>query len=273
MAPNRLKKFHKKRNSKINELAKNILGDYHHKTHFKAVAEFSTSNCKNHITNIIQKKTGSLAAMSNQIKKIDNEEINRRMITKVSQNEIKNYNLEVKKSEAYENQNEYESLTLPNVKIIDRNFSDNNPIYEEKRKLEYKNFNYKSLEDLKNIAFKSNEYEEEEDKNGRPKRKYVKFYLGNFKNKFSWDSNTGDNGEQTHTFEDRKIILGNEKFNIDELNIISKKALLKCDYFCDKNKNNNRSLKAKAGKLMITHGLSVNEFENKYHLCSSKKNR
>ena len=48
--------------------------------------------------------------------------------------------------------------------------------------------------------------------------------------------------------------------------MISKVILKKCNFTHEKNKNNNKSLKTGEGKLMITSGLSVNDFVEKYHL-------
>lgn len=51
----------------------------------------------------------------------------------------------------------------------------------------------------------------------------------------------------------------------NEVNLITRKVLQKCNYFHDKNKNNNKQLKIGSGKLMITGGLSISEFANKYN--------
>ena len=252
-------RHHKKRAIKINEQAKKILGDFHRKTHFKAVAEFSTSTVKNHLSNI------SPISLSNSLpkfKKINKEQvINDKIINKMTVNkEIKNfYNDEVKKSEQYENNNEYISLTLPTIQNLDKKYSDNNPMLDEKKKLDNKIPNYKSLDLLKNLAYRISE--EEEDDNEKQIKKSVRF---NLKKQFSMKKLNTETEDVTSFDERNKIILGNEVFNKDQINLISKKALLKCNYFMDKNKNNNMSLKSGEGKLMNTNGMSINDFEKKY---------
>lgn len=58
----------------------------------------------------------------------------------------------------------------------------------------------------------------------------------------------------------KKII---PKSNIDK---IAKEVLNKCNVYHSKSNNNNTMLKSKKGKLMITKGLSVEDFEMKYNL-------
>ncbi len=47
------------------------------------------------------------------------------------------------------------------------------------------------------------------------------------------------------------------------MNVIAVKILNKCNLTKEKNENNNKKLKSGEGKLMITNGLSINEFEKK----------
>ncbi len=48
------------------------------------------------------------------------------------------------------------------------------------------------------------------------------------------------------------------------MNLIAHKILKTCHFNKIKNKNNNNSLKSGTGKLMITNGLSVLDFERKF---------
>ena len=47
---------------------------------------------------------------------------------------------------------------------------------------------------------------------------------------------------------------------------MAKKILNDCKVYVRKSKFNNSSLKAKSGKTMITNGMSIEDFENKYNV-------
>jgi hypothetical protein len=65
-----------------------------------------------------------------------------------------------------------------------------------------------------------------------------------------------------------KIRIDGKEFNRDDINSITKIVLKQCNFFHNKNKNNQKSLKAGSGMLMQTNGLSVIEFGKKYHISS-----
>ena len=50
------------------------------------------------------------------------------------------------------------------------------------------------------------------------------------------------------------------------MDVIANKVLNSCNIYKQKSKRNNTKLVKRSGKLMITHGLSVKDFEKKYHL-------
>jgi hypothetical protein len=60
------------------------------------------------------------------------------------------------------------------------------------------------------------------------------------------------------------IVIDNEGFRRSQTNLIAAKILKKCNVIKEKNKRNNVILKAGDGKLMITNGLSVREFEKRF---------
>jgi len=61
-------------------------------------------------------------------------------------------------------------------------------------------------------------------------------------------------------------MIDNQQFNISQINEIANKILNKCNISKSKNRNNNTFLKAKEGKLMMTNGISISEFQRKYKL-------
>ena len=64
-----------------------------------------------------------------------------------------------------------------------------------------------------------------------------------------------------------KIKIGNEVFYMNnQMEIIAKKILNKCNVYHSKNKNSNHQLKAGEGKLMMTNGMSIKNFLSRYKL-------
>jgi hypothetical protein len=71
-------------------------------------------------------------------------------------------------------------------------------------------------------------------------------------------------GDESKKKDDERIVIGEDTFLKSDVNLITKKVLQKCNYFHNKNKNNNKNLKTGEGKLAITGGMSVAEFNSKY---------
>ena len=57
----------------------------------------------------------------------------------------------------------------------------------------------------------------------------------------------------------------NDDVNVSNLNQVAKKILNECNVYTKKSKFNNSSHKSKGGKTMITKGMTIEEFENKYN--------
>ena len=70
--------------------------------------------------------------------------------------------------------------------------------------------------------------------------------------------------------EDDKIIIDNEEFFKSQTDKIAQKILTKCNFNHAKNPNNLKSLKSGEGKLMITNGLTLNQFYDRYNLWNTK---
>jgi len=58
---------------------------------------------------------------------------------------------------------------------------------------------------------------------------------------------------------------GDGNIEITNLNYVAKKILGQCNVYSKKSKFNNSSHKSKEGKTMITQGMTIKEFENKYN--------
>ena len=60
--------------------------------------------------------------------------------------------------------------------------------------------------------------------------------------------------------------MNNEIIPLSQIDLIANRILKNCNYVHCKNANNNRSLKKGDGKLMITSGMTINDFMRKYQL-------
>lgn len=67
--------------------------------------------------------------------------------------------------------------------------------------------------------------------------------------------------------EEYKLLIGNDVYYTNhQIDLIANTLLNKCNVYHKKNKNNRNKLKAGDGKLMMTKGLSINEFVTKHNL-------
>ena len=113
-----------------------------------------------------------------------------------------------------------------------------------------------TLNALSNIAFKEPEInisksESEEEKNIEQN---------------SSENNDNEIDKKILVDEHNVLIDGELYYKDSQFDIIANKVLNSCKIYKKKSKYNNSFLKKKQGKLMITHGLSVQDFEKKYHL-------
>lgn len=65
----------------------------------------------------------------------------------------------------------------------------------------------------------------------------------------------------------KNITIDNENYSlINQIDKIAEKILNKCNLTKEKSENNNKKLKSGEGKLMITNGLTIVEFEKKLRI-------
>ena len=98
-------------------------------------------------------------------------------------------------------------------------------------------------------------------------KKTVKFN----KSDISDDSKKLDYNSNNLNLEERRkeediILIDKQPYNKNKLDVLSKVILKKCNFTHQKNKNNNVTHKIGEGKLMITSGLTIHDFMEKYHL-------
>lgn len=101
--------------------------------------------------------------------------------------------------------------------------------------------------------------DDEEDR----KQCYSKLVKNLVKNKNKRRKSISKNNENVdeEKKEAEKVVIGSETINKEDINKITLKVLHQCNYFHDKNKNNNTSHLMRQGKTSITNGLTIKEFE------------
>ena len=133
-----------------------------------------------------------------------------------------------------------------NNNIIYENYTNNlNPFLEkETDKIEY---NKNKLNLLSDLAFKKTK-----DLNPRKISEETKIIYNNNDKKKLVDENS--------------VLIGNEiYYKNSQFDIIANKVLNSCNVYRQKSKHNDTNLKKKSGKLMITKGMTINQFEKKYN--------
>ena len=264
-----------KRND-LNADAYKILNSFHYKTHFKAAKEVASNTANKNITSIAKK--------NKNYKDNNNRNIN-------NFNNIKSINkIKDKKS----------CLLLPNLfekkkYIISKSATEGNNLLDNTS-----SSNKDKKEDLINIMIDDekenlidfemdslneedlNNFEYNYTKNRNPFKQNISFdedkikilnniafQKKNIKSKIKQEDNI--TSEDAKIFLNEKImdvdniLIGNEVYNKkNQFNIIANKILGNCKILKHKSKMNDTILKKRKGKLMITHGLSIDEFEKKY---------
>ena len=230
------------RKDNLNAEAKGLLSSYHFKTHFKAteeIAEYKSKNKRN-----LKESCFILPHLlpKNHRYQYFNTETDKAIINSIS----KSVNNKNKKAIDYSKlddtrrffkfEEEYEKDIL-NEKDEESGYNGiNNPILKGDKI----NVNPNSLKILSKLAF-STEIPVKEEKNS--------------------NENNESNSNIEKDIEPKKE---ESAINLSNLNQIAKKVLNECNFYSPKSKFNNSSHKSKEGKTMITKGMTIKEFENKY---------
>ena len=176
-------------------------------------------------------------------KKIDKERIRNKFLKK---EKSKNKVIDPFKFEKYH-------LNDSQKKIEYSEYTKNeNPFIEKKKEV----YDKSTLNALSNLAFK--EPEKNISKSESEEEKIIE--------KNNSENNENEIDKKNLVDEYNVLIDGELYYKDSQFDIIANKVLNSCKIYKKKSKYNNCFLKKKQGKLMITHGLSVRDFEKKYHL-------
>ena len=284
-----LKEDNKILNDKINlsNKVKNITEKYHSKTYFNSIKQdilYNNKNKKifqkdNHNKKILKKpkniKMNYSSSAINLFSKIKND--NYKMEIKTSRKEKEKY---AKK----DINNEVLDLSLEEIdknKILQKIYKLNNPIFDE---YIFNNLKTDIIPNDALIVLKKLSTNKQTHKTFSSERRQSQLVTED-KNGFLLDydistslreiKNLKSNKKDTIIEDEKYIIINNtiyNKTNKNDMKNLGNMALKKCHFIntkYDDNKNNN--LKRGEGKLMITNGLSLNVFLDKYSLPNFRK--
>ena len=231
------------RKDNLNKEARGLLSSYHFKTHFKATEEIAEYKANENKTNIKE----SCFLLPHLLPK--------------------NYRYRISNTE--NNSNTINNSISKSVK-------------------HKKAFDYSKLEDTRKIFNFDEEHEKDEiiEKNDESNYNIVNnpILMGNkldidphslkilsklaFKPKLNEDDENSIDNNDINLLNSvkEKDYDKNKKKDTTNLNQVAKKILNECNVYTQKSKFNNSSHKSKGGKTMITKGMTVEEFENKYNL-------
>ena len=221
------------RREDLNTEAYGFLSSYHYKTHFKAAEEIAESDYKTN--NKGNNNLNSVFLLPNLLPKYYKP---RSIKTENNMEEREDPFKFGEDNSSSENSEEYEDF--------DKNY---NPIIHKPKTVG----DPKTMEILTKIAFRQKKGTGQMDfKNEQEEQKIVR--------------KIKKTGNKNYT-EDNNVIINNKLYYKNtQFDQISHKILEMCNIYSPKSKFNNTVHKSKGGKTMITKGMTVGEFEKKYHI-------
>ena len=225
------------RKDNLNTEAKEILNSYHIKTHFKATEEVAEYNSPSK-----KKLNESCFILPHLYKDSRYNNSEKKKIKPINRKEIDYSKMEyTTKLFKFEEEHEKDMLDEDEKsKECNERITRNNPILRGNRI----RFDPHSMEALSKLAFR-NSLKTEEDNNS---------------------TNNNANTEGNMINRDFEKNEENAENNAHKLNEVAKKILEECNVYTNKSKFNNSFLKAEEGKLMITKGMTIKQFVDKYKL-------
>jgi hypothetical protein len=226
------------RKDNLNIEAKEILNSYHIKTHFKATEEIAEYNSPR------KKKLNESCFLLPHLyrnNRYSNSYKSKRFIS-LNKDEIDYSKMEYT-GRLFKFEEEHEKDVLDEEeksKQCNEKVTINNPILRGNRI----RFDPHSMKVLSKIAFR-NSLKDDEDNNSANNN------INSERNMINREFEKNDDTGETHTH---------------KLNDIAKKVLEECNVYSNKSKYNDSLLKAREGKLMITKGMTIKQFEDKYKL-------
>jgi len=235
------------RKDNLNAEARGLLSSYHVKTHFKAteeIAEYKSRNKKNlkHtcflLPHLLPKNHNY--QNFNTYADINNSNTSRKVNKSVNQKPFDYSKIEdTRKIFNFEEEHEKDMINSDKEELDYNRL--NNPILKENKN----SVDPASLKILSKMAFDTTVNREKEIA--------------------SEENNEANMANEEREEEKHRKEKGDGNIEITNLNYVAKKILGQCNVYSKKSKFNNSSHKSKEGKTMITQGMTIKEFENKYN--------
>jgi hypothetical protein len=227
------------RKDTLNLEARGLLSSYHFKTHFKAteeVAQYKSNNKKNLKETIFLLPHLVPKNYRYRISNTDGNLSNNSLSRSVKNKKLFDYSKLEDTRKLFKFDEEHEKDEINDINDEGNYNGVNNPILKDNKM----DIDPQSLKILSKLAFKSVLNEDED--------------LNSIDNN---DINLFNNAKEK---DDKKVE------EVSKINQVAKRILKDCNVYTEKSKFNNSSHKTKGGKTMITKGMTVEEFENKYNL-------
>mgnify|MGYP006873060965 CR=1 FL=1 len=236
------------RKDNLNLEARGLLSSYHVKTHFKATEEIAEYKSRNKrslkhtcflLPHLLPKNHNY--QNFNTYADINNSNISKRVNKSVNNQKPFDYSKLEDTRKIFNFEEEHERDVINSDKEeLDYNRLNNPLLKEEKR-----NVDPDSLRILSKMAFV--------------------YRINGEKEMPSIENNDVNIINEEREEEKHRKGKGDGNIEITNLNYVAKKILDECNFYSKKSKFNNSSHKAKEGKTMITQGMTIKEFENKYN--------
>ena len=260
----------------LNVDANKILTSYHYKTHFKAAKEVASNKVNSKDKNYID------INISNENNNNNSTHLNSNNSSKINKNDKKKPSClllpNLFKKRYYINKSVTECNNLLKNTIFDKkNKSNHNLIDININQNDDENLHHFDIDNFINDYYKKNKNPFKRkiyyDQNKIKTLNNIAFQkLNNSDDTIIKEKNSNNldeikiNNNNEKTYDDNNhILVGEEKLDKDQqFDIITNKILGSCNILKHKSKYNDTIHKKRDGKLMITNGLSIQEFEKKF---------
>lgn len=237
-----------------------LMSDYHHKTHFKGAKQLVDSL---HKTKLLSKSSSNFFSQSTKSFKLSRNSNLRQKTPKIVLETTQQINKSILSNFSGKfpiNQENFDIIQnnplLYNLKIGERNRNESKvDSYEDK-------INY-----LKNLINQSPSYSINKYSNLVKKLSTRAKTKNQFGNLFKFDQETEEEENSAKILEEGdKVLIDDEMIPISNIELIANKMLKKCNVIHSKSSSNGGQLKKGTGKLMITSGMTLNDFKQKYKI-------
>lgn len=246
-------------------VAKELMSEYYNKTHFKAAMSLVDNY---HKIRKRKPKNQNSFIEPNISSNLSMKSISNTGFLNIKKNiQYQNKAIKTRSSSLLEQFVKQFPLLEENLDLVEANpLMYNHSIKETSNQKPYQDLTKEQIEFLKDLAFNSNNSQcvrnMSKSRNGTRKGIDERVKLSTIQDLSCVNKKNDLHRELLH----KEVMIDNEIIAKSQIELIAKKILRKCNYSHSKSPSNNTSLKKGEGKLMITSGMTVNNFFHKYKL-------